>query len=112
MTENKRYELIWETDEMCNVFDNDLDVNSTISVEDVVDKLNEYEAELSIEREKVVYWRNKAKDIWGDMRTNVELEKENGQLKNYIDYLEKQNERLKERITELASNDKIVFMNG
>ena len=33
----KRFELIWETDEMCNVFDNDLNVNSTISVEDVVD---------------------------------------------------------------------------
>ena len=37
----KRFELIWETDEMCNVFDNDLNVNSTISVEDVVDLLNE-----------------------------------------------------------------------
>lgn len=34
----------------------------------------------------------------------------NNQL-DHIDYLEKQNERLKERITELASNDKIVFMN-
>ena len=57
-----------------------------------------------------------------------ELHEENEQLKqenkflrctiesnsqdDYIDYLEKQNERLKERITELASNDKIVFMNG
>ena len=38
---DKRFELIWETDEMCNVFDNDLNVNSTISVEDVVDLLNE-----------------------------------------------------------------------
>ena len=36
----KRFELIWETDEMCNVFDNDLDVNSTLSVEEVVDLLN------------------------------------------------------------------------
>ena len=59
---------------------------------------------------------------------NARLRKENEQLKkenkflrctiesnsqdDYIDYLEKQNERLKERITELASNDKIVFMNG
>lgn len=39
MTE-KRFELIWETDEMCNVFDNDLNVNSTLSVEEVVDLLN------------------------------------------------------------------------
>ena len=43
MTE--RFELIWETDEMCNVFDNDLDVNSTLSVEEVVDLLNKYSKE-------------------------------------------------------------------
>lgn len=52
---------------------------------------------------------------------NEELKKENKYLRctiesnsqdDYIDYLEKQNERLKERITELASHDKIVFMNG
>lgn len=53
MTENKRYELIWETDEMCNVFDNDLDVNSTISVEDVVDKLNEQEERIK-SKERVI----------------------------------------------------------
>ena len=50
---------------------------------------------------------------------NEQLKKENKHLRctiesnsqdDYIDYLEKQNERLKERITELASNDKIVFM--
>ena len=52
---------------------------------------------------------------------NEQLKKENKFLRctiesnsqdDYIDYLEKQNEILKERITELASNDKIVFMNG
>ena len=52
---------------------------------------------------------------------NEQLKKENKHLRgtiesnsqdDYIDYLEKQNERLKERITELASNDKIVFING
>lgn len=41
MTENTRFELIWETDEMCNVFDND--VVSTLSVEEVCDLLNEYD---------------------------------------------------------------------
>lgn len=50
---------------------------------------------------------------------NKQLKKENKHLQctiesnsqdDYIDYLEKQNERLKERIEELASNDKIVFM--
>lgn len=52
---------------------------------------------------------------------NRQLKKENKFLRctiesnsqdDYIDYLEKQNERLKERITELASNDKIVFIKG
>lgn len=50
---------------------------------------------------------------------NEELKKENKHLQctiesnsqdDYIDFLEKQNEMLKERIEELASNDKIVFM--
>lgn len=54
-------------------------------------------------------------------KENEQLKKENKQLKctiesnsqdDYIDYLEKQNERLKERIEELVSIDKIVFMNG
>ena len=54
-------------------------------------------------------------------KENRKLKKENKFLRctiesnsqdDYIDYLKKQNERLKERITELASNDKIVFMNG
>lgn len=48
------------------------------------------------------------------------LEKENKHLRrivesdnqlDHIDFLEKQNEKLKERIEELASNDKIVFVN-
>ena len=50
---------------------------------------------------------------------NEELKKENKHLQctiesnsqdDYIDFLEKQNEMLKERIEELASNDKTVFM--
>ena len=45
MTE-KRFELIWETDEMCNVFDNDLNVNSTLSVEEVVDLLNNQDMQI------------------------------------------------------------------
>ena len=52
-------------------------------------------------------------------KENEKLKKENKHLRctiesnnqdDYIDYLEKQNERLKERITEVASLDKIVFM--
>lgn len=54
------------------------------------------------------------------LEENKQLKQENKRLRriiesnnqlDYIDYLEKQNERLKERIAELASNDKIVFMN-
>ena len=60
-----------------------------------VDLLNEYESELQMCREKVVYWRNKANDTFGDMRTNVELEKENQRLKNINDSLRKVNEKLR-----------------
>lgn len=78
------------------------------------------------DREKA--WGELFKDYIDVLKQKDGLEKENVQLKkenkflrctiesnsqyDYIDYLEKQNERLKERITELASNDKIVFMNG
>lgn len=47
---------------------------------------------------------------------NEQLKKELNQIKksnsqdDYIDFLEKQNEMLKERIEELTSHDKIVFM--
>ena len=77
------------------------------------------------EDEKV---KNALEDLFYSEVKEYDLAKENRKLKkenkflrctiesnsqdDYIDYLEKQNERLKERITELASNDKIVFMNG
>ena len=84
----KRFELIWETDEMCNVFDNDLDVNSTISVEDVVDLLNKLHEEnqlLKLQVETKLFSRR-------------ELEKENEQLKK----------RLAEREKMLDVRDKII----
>lgn len=58
-------------------------------------------------------------NIEGLKEENEQLKKENKHLRctiesnsqdDYIDFLEKQNEMLKERIEELASNDKIVFM--
>ena len=81
MTE-KRFELIWETDEMCNVFDNDLDVNSTISVEDVVDLLNE----LSEKNEQLKeQWKEKRHEDINELSVIAmkykALEKENEQLK-------------------------------
>lgn len=66
----KRFELIWETDEMCNVFDNDLNVNSTISVEDVVDLLNELHEEnqrLNQTLENIQKELNKYNNEWVDL---------------------------------------------
>ena len=82
MTE-KRFELIWETDEMCNVFDNDLDVNSTLSVEDVVDLLNNYSEE--------------NEQLKSDMRTNYKQYK---QLLNENEALKQENRLLRGQIEE------------
>lgn len=67
------------------------------------------------------YWSDKASErITLLEKQNKKLKKENRHLRStielnnkddYINFLEKQNGRLKERITELATNDKIVFMN-
>ena len=46
--------------------------------------VEELDSELNMSREKALYWRNKAEDIWGDMKTNVELKRENIQLKNEL----------------------------
>ena len=69
----KRFELIWETDEMCNVFDNDLNVNSTISVEDVVDLLNE--------QHETIQRLNRNIDELLSVNVEKELFEENEQLK-------------------------------
>ncbi len=81
----KRFELIWETDEMCNVFDNDLDVNSTISVEDVVDLLNNLHEENKELNETIDELRtiDKEKDIEVEHINNIY--KEFG-FKGLIDY--------------------------
>ena len=72
----KRFELIWETDEMCNVFDNDLNVNSTISVEDVVDLLNE--------QHETIQRLNRNIDELLSVNVEKELLEENKQLKQRI----------------------------
>lgn len=94
MTEKKRYKLVIAKigDKSANVFEDTVTGDATgfdeYYQQGIVDLLNDYETELSMEREKVVYWRNKAKDIWGDMRTNVELEKQ-------VKELEKEKEQWK-----------------
>lgn len=62
MTE-ERFEVVWETDEMCNIFDNEM--NSTLSVEEVEEKLNAlYEENQSLKQEnnmlRVTIGRNEA----------------------------------------------------
>ena len=49
--------------------------------------LNEQEEELMMQREKALYWRNKAENIFGDMKTNVELQQENIRLKKELEKL-------------------------
>lgn len=58
------------------------------NIDKICDLLNEYDDNLQMSREKALYWRNKAEDIFGDMKTNVELDRENRQL-------EKENRLLK-----------------
>ena len=53
----------------------------------IVNLLNEYEDNLQMSREKALYWRNKAEDIFGDMKTNVELQQENIRLKKELEKL-------------------------
>lgn len=47
--------------------------------------LNEYEENLQMCHEKALYWRNKAENIFGDMKTNVKLQQENIRLKQELE---------------------------
>ena len=101
MSENERFFLECEG-MLCWVTDStkrDDGYDGHLSNQETVDLLNEYDSELQMCREKVVYWRNKAKDIWGDMKTNVELEKQ-------ILELEKENKQLKQENMRLRKNQK------
>ena len=104
MTE-KRYFSV-DYDEKYYIFD-----STKISKEEVLEK-----AEYSYDVFGDSLMENEVLDL---LNENEKLKKENKHLRctiesnsqdDYIDFLEKQNERLKERIEELASNDKIVFM--
>ena len=53
----------------------------------IVNLLNEYEENLQMCHEKALYWRNKAENIFGDMKTNVELQQENIRLKKELEKL-------------------------
>ena len=55
------------------------------NIDKICDLLNEYDDNLRMSREKALYWRNKAKDIFGDMKTNVELQRENIRLKKELE---------------------------
>ena len=61
MTEKKRFAIMGRVcyyDSL--IFDND--TNTEMGTSKVVDKLNEYDSELQMCREKAIYWRNKAND--------------------------------------------------
>ena len=66
----------------------DFDKFNKESAESIVNLLNEqdneikqYKDNLRMCREKALYWRNKAENIFGDMKTNVKLQQENIRLK-------------------------------
>ena len=69
------------------------------------EKIERYESDLRMCREKALYWRNKAEDIFGDMRTNVGLKRENEQLKREVKRLKCINKQLEERL------DKDIVLN-
>lgn len=85
-----------------------------LNLYDVVDCLNalsdeneQLKSDVQMCREKALYWRNKAEDIFGDMKTNIELKQENEQLKQQIadngvriDFLSVENKHMYEVINE------------
>lgn len=98
------------------------DLNAQQFVAQLVIFLNDQNQAIVDLHDGCKYWSDKASErITLLEKQNEKLKKENRHLRrtielnnkdDYINFLEKQNERLKERITELATNDKIVFMNG
>ncbi len=84
MTENKRYTTDNGSNEDVCLVDNLTGKEYEDNFDDIVDLLNEYDDNLRMCKEKSLYWRNKAEDIWGDMKTNIELQKENKKLKERI----------------------------
>lgn len=87
MTE-ERFELIWETDEMCNIFDNDF--ASTISVEEVVDLINDYDRRCN---------------RW--VSENKRLKKEIMLIEKRADRVYEENEQLKSRVNDLEDLNRI-----
>lgn len=57
------------------------------NIDKICDLLNEYDENLQMCHEKALYWRNKAENIFGDMKTNVELQQENIRLKKELEKL-------------------------
>ena len=126
MPENKRFELCVDSNNQKSLWDNEkkdgeplLCLNrfdEMIGIDEVYDLLNEQDADLMMQREKALYWRNKAEDIFGDMQTNVELKKENIKLKERIKKLKLElnthkhplwsTRQCQERIRELENENK------
>ena len=112
MYKNKRFTLKGLVEGVPNVADKD----KIIEQEDVVQLLNNQDERI---QELLSCNHGLAQKQIRMFDKLIQLEKENKDLRctiesnsqdDYIDYLEKQNERLKERITELTTNDKIVFI--
>lgn len=98
MTEKERYD--WDLNGIWDY--NDESDEYIESYEDITKLLNKQEEELMMQREKALYWRNKAEDIWGDMKTNIGLQKENKKLKERIKELEQENKGIQEKDGEIS----------
>ena len=95
MSEDKRYiDNGYEAIEDQSFTDTETDKTYYVNYfDEIVDLLNEQDETI-----KKLKKENK--------RLQIELNSQD----DYIDYLEKHNEKLKERIVELASNDKVIFV--
>lgn len=123
LTEDDMLNRLNEQDKLIRELRAEVEVHKypLFSTRQAEEKIERYESDLRMCREKALYWRNKAEDIFGDMRTNVELKRENEQLKStnmemedYIGRLEEEkikleiclrrdNEQLKKEIKYLQS---------
>ena len=92
MSEKRFTSKDYNTDYYTEIIDNEKELDTTIPnpsqrllIGEAVDLLNEYEENLQRCREKALYWRNKAENIFGDMKTNTELQRENIRLKKELE---------------------------
>lgn len=64
-----------------------LNIEQDREIRQLKEEIKQYKDNLRMCHEKALYWRNKAENIFGDMKTNVELQQENIRLKKELEKL-------------------------